>query len=325
MMKVLKRLTWIGSLACLLTFTTILQAQPTLNTQLQKTDIVIGDPVSLIIQLDDSDNSIHTIQWPATDTSYGAVEILQQSTDTIEDGKGFKHIISLTAFDSGRVTIPALPVIVKYNNGQTQTFLSDSSWLNVQLVAVDTTKDFRDIKAIKEVELSWLDYWPLTAGILGLLLMAALVYVWWKKRRKKTSPAVHTIQETYWERAVRLTHELQEKALWNEGKDKEHYTALSAILKQYIAERFDIVTADKTTTDIIKAVKRIKDLNPYRKTIREMLDLADLAKFAKARPTPQEHLDRLNDMQVLLQATKPNLSSESNSKNDLNHSKTVAS
>ena len=81
------------------------------------------------------------------------------------------------------------------------------------------------------------------------------------------------------------------EALSAEGNEKEYYTLLTDVLREYMHDRFGIDAQEMTTSEIIDEMLKIKDKDSI-KELKEILEVSDLVKFAKMKPGEREN--RLN-------------------------------
>lgn len=89
--------------------------------------------------------------------------------------------------------------------------------------------------------------------------------------------------------AIKALEELGHRKLWQNGKHKQYYTSLASILKVYIDGRWDIGALDKTTGEVIAALRDIDMPRESRSDLIDILQTADLVKFAKALPEAEEN------------------------------------
>ena len=82
---------------------------------------------------------------------------------------------------------------------------------------------------------------------------------------------------------------LEEKKLWQKGEVKEHYSILTAILREYLERRYGIKALEQTSDEILQQLS-LQNLSPELLTDTEqLLSVADLIKFAKADPGVNLH------------------------------------
>lgn len=256
--------------------------------------ILIGDQVNLKLQLSYPSKTI--ITWPSLKDSLSShVEIIKKSKiDTLNNSGGnlkLGQTLTITSFDSGSFYIP--PVTFKYKGPDDTGYfdaITDSLLINVSTLAVDTTKAIKDIKGPLSVPLTWLELLPYLIGV--VLLIAILLFViYYLRRRKKGLPLIGKPVPKLppHEEALLALKNLQEKKLWQNNKVKEYYSELTDIIRTYIEKRFEVTAMEMTTDEIMAALKPIEIDSLLKSRLNAMLRLADMVKFAKASPLPNEH------------------------------------
>ena len=90
-----------------------------------------------------------------------------------------------------------------------------------------------------------------------------------------------------------------------QGKLKMYYTGLTDIAREYFEGRFHFDAMEMTSDEIMTVLKK----KPVNKEIYEkmgnVLQLADLVKYAKANPMPLENDQCLNHCVDFVKETKP--------------------
>jgi hypothetical protein len=175
----------------------------------------------------------------------------------------------------------------------------------VQSVAVDTTKGFKGIKGIIYVKSTWKDYIGAIAG--GAIFLALLIFViyYFLRNKKVAPPKPQGPPETLQERALRMLNELDAKQLWQKKQVKQYYIELTDIVRGYIEERFSTPALELTTDELLYKAQLHKELQPYHGLLSTILHTADLAKFAKAEPLPQEHTDAMEKAKQFIEKSRP--------------------
>jgi hypothetical protein len=280
----------------------------TVSAKTDARQIVVGDQVKLFLEV--KHNSQSKLVWPVFPDTFNNLEIVEKGKiDTAKQGDivTLKQRLLITGFDSGLFLIPSFKFTVIPPSGSPYLVAADSFQLSVQTVAVDTTQAFKPIKNIMEVKSSWMDYIWLIVGIAVFLILVAVVIIYFIKNKKVAAPVVvpagpvETLQEKY----LRLLAELEQKQLWQQGKVKEYYIELTDLLRNYIELRFKTPALELTTDEILQQARRHKEMVKYFDPLRNILETADLAKFAKAQPLPQEHVDAMEQTKQFINTTKP--------------------
>ncbi|MDO3640863.1 hypothetical protein [Mucilaginibacter sp. L3T2-6] len=265
----------------------------TADAKLDSLTIRIGDQTKLRLIVHQP--AKEKVNFPnLADTISGKVPIVSSRMDTIveKDNKGRITVIksyTITSFDQGTYTIPS------YNIGSSAGVLTTPQLtLMVQTVKVDTTKAIYDIKqpiAVSYTFFDWLKdhkWWIL----LGLVVIGGGIYLYlYLKKRPKATDEVKVIEPAVPAHVIALTklQQLRERKLWQQEAVKEYYSELTDILREYLERRYDIKTHERTTEEIIASLKHMAISNEYRIKLNEVLTLADLVKFAKAKPLPVDN------------------------------------
>ena len=104
---------------------------------------------------------------------------------------------------------------------------------------------------------------------------------------------------------MKMLATLDAEQLWQKGNAKEYYVRLTDIVRGYIEARFNTPALELTTDELIDKARQTKDLIPVAQPLETILQTADLAKFAKAQPTPQEHIDAMQLSKDIIVSTTP--------------------
>lgn len=282
-------------LCCALLFAGRIKAQevvPSLKADTNR--IKIGEQITLTLTL--SQPASLPVAWPVFTDSLGGMEVVAvQPPDTLEtdDDKLLlrSQTLKVSAFDSGVFQIPPVAFTFRSpNGGKPISIETDPLWIQVFSVPVDTTKDIRDIRGIEKLPT---DYTPWLIGA-GLVLLLALLGWWLYRRYLKRKAALAALPQAVvlrppHEVALEQLRELEQQRIWQQGLVKQYYTRLTDILRHYLELRW-MVQAMELTSDEIMAHSFTQLLSTQAKEdLTRVLLQADLVKFAKAEPLPQDN------------------------------------
>ncbi len=171
--------------------------------------------------------------------------------------------------------------------------------------APDDLNFMADIKDIQKEPVHWTDHLPWVWGGLAVLAMLGLLF-WLAQRRKKNSQKIHsqTIALPPHELALRRLEALTEKKLWQNAKVKQFYAELTDILRQYLEHRYQVPALESTSEEIIENLKKEDFPQGFLPVLQELLQQADLAKFAKGEPPETYHLQAWQDVRRVIMQTK---------------------
>jgi hypothetical protein len=246
------------------------------------------------------------ILWPMVGDSLAPkVEVVNVSRidTTMPDKNDPKNIqqhqtIYVTSFDSGMWAIPAFEFIV--NDDTANPVATQTLSLEVLTMQTDTSEaSIKDIKPIFEEPGNWKEYLPYVYWTLGILAILALfyfvIYRIMKNRKKEPPPEIRKPKIPPHITALRELEEIRAKKLWQEGKTKEYYTAVTDVLRIYIEGRYEVMAMELTSEEIMQVMKSQVIDNVSKDRLQQILRLADMVKFAKAVPIDVENELTLNN------------------------------
>ena len=240
------------------------------------------------------------------------VEVNSSSkVDTASLGNGrieLNRTIMVQPWDSGEVVIPGIALVAG-----TDTFRSKPIALKVYTADVDTMTTIHTWGppvTIKKHFWDWVpdwlyDYW--WAILIGLLVIAGGVVAYIINRKgglKKVMKSEAKPLPPY-ERAMSELQVLKSRQLCEKGMEKEYYTDLTEILRQYLEGRFGINAMEMTSTQIKRAVNATLPVKEDSKLMNEVLEMADYVKFARMRPLPEDNVRAFNQAMNFVEHTKP--------------------
>ena len=216
------------------------------------------------------------------------LEIMEPFSDTVLMIRGNKEwfgTYTITAWDTGAFIIPSTTFSL---NGKMYNL--PAARLRVDMVSAKKGQGIYDIREsfaeippkpilqqIKDFHANnwwWFDpFWLIVIGI--------IIYF----RLKKINQVPKKVKElSLKDKTIIAIDALEKSKLWTKGKLKEHYIELSFILRSYLSSRYEINLLEKTTYET-KLLLTQKGL--HRETVEvigEILDQADMVKFAKSAP-----------------------------------------
>lgn len=259
-------------------------------------NILIGDQIKLKIQATFPNGTI--LMWPVIkDTIIKQIEVTGRSkVDSVytADKKNLtlSQTYTITSFDSGSYRIPSFEFNYKFlKDTNNYIALTNELYLNVNTISVDTTKAIRDIKVPLKAPITFRELLPYIGG--GIILIAIVLFImYYIKKKRKSEPIIKFKQVRVvpsHEIALMNLQKLRDEKLWQNNKVKQYYVELTDILRKYFEDRFGIDALEMTTDEIMESVKSIDIADELKRKLRNILILADLVKFAKANPVPNEH------------------------------------
>ena len=96
---------------------------------------------------------------------------------------------------------------------------------------------------------------------------------------------------------------MNKQELWQKGEIKLYQSQLTEIIREYVGDRYNILAMESTTYEIID---KLKDKLTTEQTtkLRKTLEIADLVKFAKAKPPVEINQEFMDDAVQFVRETK---------------------
>ena len=147
--------------------------------------------------------------------------------------------------------------------------------------------------------------WPAQALIVCtvLLAMAALagLVFWWFRRAVKPLPP-----PAAWEVARQRLRTLDSRQLPQSGRVEAYYIDLSAILRYYIEDRFQLRAPEHTTPEFLEESARSGQFSPEQQAALErFLRHCDLVKFAQYQPSMEQMQNSFHLVVQFVEETVP--------------------
>jgi hypothetical protein len=281
--------------SCLLFFLLSLVSFAQVTSSIDTTKIRIGEQITFKVLVES--DSTDLVVFPEGQTFMPLEMIASFKIDTTKNNNKFQLIkeYALTQFDSGAYTIPKQKIVVGDN-----IFYTDSLRVEVQTVAVDTTKQkLFDIKPIIIVEKAMSKWWLYT--LIGLLVLALIGFVlyWFIWRKKPLSEEEKIALLPPYDRAKMALKKLDESDYLQKEELKDYYSELTFIIRKYLDEKVYDRALESTTDQLVDRLNILRDGNQIElstndiKNIETILKRADLVKFAKSAPDVElARLDR---------------------------------
>ena len=292
-------------------------AQVDVSAKLDSAAITIGDQVNLTISVSNSGDAV--IYFPTSDNfAQGGIELIQQTFDTTFDNSGsplaFNQISTITSFDAGVDTIADLKVRCLLPDKSIIEIALDTILLTVNDVAVDTTKAIKDIVGVLSVPYTFADFLPwILLVIIVAGVVVAIYYIYKRvKNKKPILPVAKPVVITPEEKALNELEGLRVSGMWKKGLIKEYHTALTDILRAYIESKMGIAAIEMTTDQILDSYSDLRNIpDGSAEKLRQILSTADMVKFAKSEPLPNEHDRSMNYAVSFVQETANTINQQS--------------
>ncbi|MFK7935725.1 MAG: hypothetical protein AB8G22_19580 [Saprospiraceae bacterium] len=289
-------------------------AQVSVRAALDTNAILIGEQVGLNITVNHPPNTQVKDAQISVVSEVENLEVVSISDwDTLATSPQLilaKELV-LTSFDSGYYFIPPIPVeFLEY--GLDKQYQTQQLALAVNTVPQADTLQLADIKGIIIEPRTWEDFIKPIAGVSLFLILFAIAWYFWKNRKPEEVAPVPVVKIPAHELALSQLSTLKNDQLWQKGEIKEYQSRLTRIIREYLENRYEVNALESTTDQILRDLKQVDFNVDWKEKLREMLQMADLVKFAKAEPPADFHGRMLENAEAFVRQTKQEIILENN-------------
>ncbi|TWP29907.1 hypothetical protein ETU08_03370 [Apibacter muscae] len=274
---------------CFSLFSVFVNSQNPLTSSISSKKIKYGEEVVLKLEVKASKNE--AIVFPEIkDTLSYHLEILENKRDTLFKEGIYTYIdsIKFSAYEPGIFTVPSQKVQIN-----SKEYFSPEYKLIIDSMVVDSTKQpLYDIYPIVQEPKIFQDYvkqywvYILMAFIMivVILIVMVLYFIEIKKKKIKGDKILYP-----YKLALNKLNKLEKSDYLSKGLSKKYYSEMVLILKEYIEQRWKVGATQLFSEDLILYLeKNFKIKEEQKNDLKNIFQAADLAKFAKSKPTIKE-------------------------------------
>lgn len=285
---------------------------PQVRARLSTDSIMLGDRFQLSVEVDK--DMMQVVEFPAFDNGRLAdsIEIVSEGpVDTLSrEGRRVKvkRDYVLTCFEPAIYRMRRFPVLYVDKNLIDTLWSADSLLLTVHTFEIDTaTQQIHDIKPPIAAPLRFGEISGyLLRILLGLIVLATIAYVIIRRlQRKPLLGGGSAPDDPPHVAAIKSLEKLHAQKLWQSGKQKQYYTRLTDILREYMQRRYGFRAMEYTSAEILSKLRGEELPERARARVESLLPLSDFVKFAKYEPEAQQNEDAYQDAYYFVEETKP--------------------
>lgn len=258
------------------------------TTKIEPDHVTIGTPFRYSMRVEATENVELIIPVLAekigdfTVTDFGESPV-QGEGDAIVHERWY----SLVTYETGDQVIPGAPVQYRVAGGDLERVDAPDTLVIVDslLAKAGEGADLRDVKAPVAVPPDYRPLWWALGALAALLALGAAVYRFFNRARAKAAIPPRPADEVALEALARLRRD----GLLEKGEQVEFYVRLSSIIRTYLENRFHLRAPEMTTEEFLQAAQKAPELSQkHRPLLAQFLSDADLVKFARHQPRPED-------------------------------------
>ncbi|HEX4825648.1 MAG TPA: hypothetical protein VFV19_15205 [Candidatus Polarisedimenticolaceae bacterium] len=268
----------------------------------------LGDAIPVRLTVDPGSDG--TVDVSALPTEWGPAQVLSGAWQPAAPGSAVRTWAgSIAIYQLGKATIPEVRVAVGSAGAVAVTEPVDVTIEGTVAPADPKAKELADLKPPASIPADW---GPLKAALAALaLLLVGAGIAWWLWRRyaaklaavpaavdpfRKLPPHVWVYEEL---------ERLLARRLAEEGQIGLFYDELTRIVKLYLEGRYRIELMERTTSEVLPALKLAGAPMEASTLARALLDSSDRVKFAREPAGAAECRAAVEEAYRLVDLTKP--------------------
>ena len=282
-----------------------------------RSDLTVGDVATLSLVV--SHRADLAVVIPRLEREWGPFEVqAQTSVQTVSAEDGMRTIAKqfrVVLFAPGAFETPNLPISVRSPDGSVEQFQPPPVRLTVHSVLTGTEEELKDLRPPADLSTPFWEQ-PAFFVLTALLVVAALgvpgYYLYRRSRRqvRVAEPVVDT--RSPWEAAIQELDRIGRLDLPGKGDLKEHYTLVAGTLRAYLGATYlrdtdRMQATDMSTEEMVTAIWRSTPDHGNARLVIELLQEADLVKFANYAPPASRAYEATGQAREVVEATRLSL------------------
>jgi len=215
-----------------------------------------------------------------------------------------KFIFKITAYSTGELVIPRLPVIITKDKNPVRVILAEEIRVRVAPVTSAEDMEIKDVKPPLDAPFHYKPLLVLGLVILGLATIGVSAAVIVRRLRRPRLEMPEPLPEPEL-LALRELSELDAQGLLEKGEVDLYYTRLSEIIRRYLGLRFLVYALEFTTGEIMEALKGKWLEHAAFQAVSQFLEECDLVKFARFQPETKAQREILPKAKKIIELTRP--------------------
>ena len=283
-------------------------AQVSVENRIDSVQILIGEQahITVSVTMKEGQQAMFPQYGPNAFLTEGVEVLESRDVDTVRLDNQMMRVAreyTITSFDDTLYYLP--PMKVKVGDKEYQ---GKSLALKVITLEVDTLhpNQFFPPKDVQNNPFQWSD-WSTSFWLSLLMLLLIVVAFYLYLRLRDNKPVISRIRFVRkllpHQRAMKEIEQIKTERLTQSEDQKTYYTKLTDTLRTYLEERFGFNAMEMTSGEIIERLRQHDDPKAIDE-LRELLQTADLVKFAKYSVLTNENDRNLASVIDFIDSTK---------------------
>lgn len=293
-MKTAKIFIFMISLMCislLIIFSSFALANELVDVKIDRDIATIGDRLeyTIFLKIPEQYKVISDINFPDTKNLVLIDEAILTGKKNV-----FKKQFIFTSFTVSSYLIKGPKITIQHKNGTEKTIIAKDLQITFKSIA-KTDEKFKDIKDIVDIKNYPTNYNGILIFSALLLIFICFFIIGIKVILKKIVAKNVLLQEklplrseTTQDEAINMLNAIGDSRYIEQNQSSVFCEQIADVLKKFFDTSFDIQTADKTTSEILRMLSISSVSAETKNEIKKVLTQCDMVKFAKVSPETDE-------------------------------------
>jgi len=260
---------------------------PSVSVSVDRTEVTIGDPIRYTISVTAAADI--EVEIPLLGEQVGDFTVLdfgelplRTENGQVVTGRWFR----LTTFETGHHLLPGPTIRYRHHGERERIDGNDVSITVISLLAeAGQNPELRDIKPPEVLPFDWRPYGLVAVAGLVLAGLGGGLFFYLRRPAPAVAPPAPPASQV----ALAALRRLHARGLIEKQQFETYYVSLSAIVREYLENGLNLRAPEMTTEEFLSAAARDHQLSAVQQArLAEFLSQADLVKFARHRPGPEE-------------------------------------
>ena len=267
----------------------------------------VGDVIPLRLRVVAPETFVVTLpELPISPAAWGDFEVREQVVQSpVTESNQVTHILAVMAvlWSPGEHATPAVQVAYRDAAGNLQEVTVPPLTIEITSVLLEMTPNAegviekQDLKPQAELPRPPLWPWILAGVAVAVLLYWGGRWLWQRLAHRNTAELEEPVAPVDDRPPDIIAYEkldyIAGLALPTKSEFKQHYSLITECVRAYVEGRYAVPALDHTTYELMRALRQIKFKGEPLTLLRDLLNTADLVKFAKFAPNIQTADDAL--------------------------------
>jgi hypothetical protein len=288
-------------------------AYPQVEVHVNPSEANVGDRVQLQLSIVAPEIQNVAIQEPFSKDDNTTWILVDKSSSPAEkiNATEYRQVVDYTIspMKTGTVELPKLSVQYKPAHGAARTVNADAPAFTVKSV-LPPNANLKELKDIHPpVKLPYPKWIVVTLGLIAAAIAAWIGILIFNKMRGKIRNIVSPPKRLD-EWALAEIAAIEQQKLIEHKKTNEFYTRLSDVIRSYLGQLYGFRAMDMTSYELLCALEDFMTSADAHEQVTDLLNEADLVKFAKSQPQPNECRRSLERGRTIVEETRHLLDSK---------------